>query len=63
MRDRIRWLWKRISYCKSELLYLDQELLWAEESHASLLQHLQETILQDELQVQMKSWTMVAPLI
>ena len=54
VRDRVRWLWRAISYCKSEPLYLDQELLRAEWSHASLLLHLQETLLQVELLSQSK---------
>jgi len=55
-----------ISYCKSEPLCLDQEQSGAERSHASVLQHLQETLLWDELlswQMQMQMKSMVAPLV
>lgn len=64
LRDRVRSLWRRICYCKSEPLCLDQELLGAEWSYPSLLQHLQDSSLGGVVtteKMQMKS--VVAPLV
>lgn len=63
LRDRVRSLWRRISYCKSEPLCLDQELLGAEWSHLSLLQHLQDSSLGGVITEQMQMKSVVAPLV